>query len=93
MGIIIILTIKLLDIYLWMIIASVIISWLVAFDVLNIRNKWVYKGCNLLNKLVEPSMAFVRKYIPPIGGLDLTPMVIIFGIYLIQGVLISFLGY
>jgi YggT family protein len=85
----IILLIKALNIYLWLIIASVLISWLIAFDVLNLRNKYVYKVCNVLNKLVEPPMAKVRKIIPPVGGIDFTPMVIIFGIYLIQSFLLS----
>lgn len=78
-----------LDIYLWLIILSVIVSWLIVFDVLNTRNKWVYKFCSLLNRLVNPGMEQLRRVIPPLGGIDLTPMVMIFGIYLIQGFLYS----
>lgn len=91
MGLIIILLIKALDIYLWLIIASVMMSWLVVFDVLNMRNKWVYKGCHLLNRAVNPGMARLRKIIPPLGNIDFTPMVMMFGIYLIQGFLYSLL--
>ena len=81
---IIYLLIKALDIYLWLIIASVIMSWLIAFDVVNLRNKFVYKACNLLNRIVEPGMSRVRRVIPPLGNIDFTPMVIMFGIYMIQ---------
>lgn len=88
---IIYLLIQLLDIYLWLIIASVLVSWLVAFDVLNLRNKWVYKAYGLLNRLVEPPMTYLRKVIPAVGGIDFTPMVIIFGIYLLQNFLWSLL--
>ena len=80
-----------LDIYLWLIIFTVIVSWLVAFDVLNTRNRWVYLLCEWLNRLTNPVVQRVRRYVPPIGGIDLTPMVIIFGIWLLQTLLISLL--
>jgi YggT family protein len=73
-----------LNVYFWLIIVTVLVSWLVVFDVLNTRNKWVYKGCNLLNKVTNPLVTRLRKVIPPLGGVDLTPMVIIFGIYFLQ---------
>ncbi len=87
MGLLALLLIRLLDLYLWIIIITVMLSWLVAFDVLNTRNKWVYKACNLLNKLTNPPMVFLRRYVPAIGGIDLTPMVVIFGIYILQNLL------
>ncbi len=83
------LIITLLDIYVWLIIAGIIASWLVAFDVLNLRNKGVYKAYMMLNRVVDPPMAYVRKYVPSIGGLDLSPMVVIFGIYIIQAMLVN----
>lgn len=87
MNLLVLLTIRLLDIYLWVIIITVMLSWLVAFDVLNTRNKWVYKLCNLLNRVTNPPMVFLRRYIPPIGGIDLTPMILIFAIYILQNLL------
>ncbi len=91
MNFIVLVILTVLDIYVWLIIAGIIASWLVAFDVLNLRNKGVYKAYMMLNRVVEPPMAYVRKFIPPIGGLDLSPMVVIFGIYIIQGLLIRLL--
>lgn len=76
-----------LQAYFWLIIATVVVSWLVVFDVLNTRNKWVFKFCNLLNKVTNPLVLRLRKIIPPLGGIDLTPMVIIFGIYFLMDVL------
>jgi len=70
-----------LQAYFWLIILTVVVSWLVVFDVLNTRNKWVYKACDLLNRLTNPLVLRLRKIVPPVGGIDLTPMVIIFGIY------------
>jgi YggT family protein len=78
-----------LDLYFWLIIATVVVSWLVIFEVLNTRNKWVYKMCNLLNRATNPLVMRLRKFIPPLGGVDLTPMVIIFGIYFLQYILIG----
>jgi len=80
----------LLQIYFWMLILTVVVSWLVAFNVVNTRNKWVYKFCQLLNMATEPLVKRLRKFIPPMGGFDFTPMVIILGIYLLQEALISF---
>jgi len=76
-----------LQAYFWLIILTVVVSWLVVFDVLNTRNKWVYKACDLLNKLTNPLVLRLRKIIPPLGGIDLTPMVIIFGIYFLMQLL------
>ncbi len=89
MDLIIILLIKALTIYLWLIIASAVVSWLVAFDVLNMRNKWVYKACRALDQAVDPSLRYVRKVIPPVGGIDFSPMVVLFLIYFVQNFLIS----
>lgn len=76
-----------LNLYLWVIILSVMVSWLVVFDVLNTRNKWVYKACNLLNRMTSPAIRQVRKFLPPLGGIDLSPMAVIFAIYLLQNLL------
>jgi YggT family protein len=84
MDLVINLLILALDIYFWIIILTVVVSWLVIFEVLNTRNKWVLKGCNLLNTITNPLVMRLRKVIKPIGGVDVTPMVIIFGIYFLQ---------
>ena len=91
MSIIIYFLIRLLDVYLWLIIGSVIVSWLVVFDVLNTRNRWVSRFLYILNRLTEPGMALLRRVIPPIGGIDLSPMVMMIGISLVQGFLSSLL--
>lgn len=91
MGLIVGILMLLLNIYLWLIIFTVIVSWLVAFDVLNTRNRWVYKMCEVLNRLTNPLVQRVRRYVPPLGGIDITPMIIIFGIYLLQNLLLMLL--
>ncbi|MEZ0223125.1 MAG: YggT family protein [Alphaproteobacteria bacterium] len=84
MDLVINLLILALDIFFWIIILTVVVSWLVIFEVLNTRNKWVLKACNFLNTITNPVVMRLRKFIKPIGGVDVTPMVIIFGIYFLQ---------
>ncbi len=88
---IIFLLIQLLDIYLWIVFAAVVASWLVLFGVLNTRNKYVYKGCELLNRLTNPIILRIRRVVPVIGGIDISPIILIMGIWLLQKVLYGFL--
>ena len=89
LQLLILLLIRLLNIYLWLIIAEVMVSWLVVFGVLNMKNKWVYKGCSLLDAATRPPIDYLRRFVPPLGGIDITPMIVIFIIYFLQGFLYS----
>jgi len=73
-----------LQVYTFVIIAQVVISWLVAFGVLNLSNPQATRLVEGLNKLTDPVMKPIQRYIPPIGGIDLTPIVVIFGIMLLE---------
>lgn len=75
-----------LDIYMWIIIAGVAVSWLIAFDVLNDRHPQARNLIRLLDRATEPAYRHLRKYIPPIGGIDLTPLIIIIGLTLMKSV-------
>lgn len=77
-----------LDAYFWVIIISVMMSWLIAFEVINTRNPQAANLLRLLGKLTDPVYEKLRKYIPSIGGLDLTPIIVIFGIYLAKDLVI-----
>jgi len=67
-----------LNIFLWLVIARVILSWLVSFNIVNLRNPLMRQIYNMINKVTEPVMAPLRRLIPPIGGLDLSPILILF---------------
>ncbi len=82
------LLIFILDVYFYIIIASVIISWLIAFEVLNVKNPQAQNLIKLLNKLTEPVYKPLRKFIPPIGGIDITPIIVIFAIFLLQNLIV-----
>jgi YggT family protein len=65
------------------IIISAILSWLVAFDVINLRNQFVYNIARFLDALTRPILRPVQKVIPPIGGVDISPIIVLL---VIQGI-------
>ena len=77
--------------YILVIILQVAISWLVVFKVFNLENPQARNLVDLLQKLTDPVMKPVQKYVPPIGGLDLTPIVVIVGLEILQSVLVRVL--
>ena len=73
---------------LWLVIlAQVIMSWLVNFNVLNLRQPMVYKLWDLLNRILEPIYAPIRKVLPSFQGVDFTPMVVIIAMIFLQRLL------
>ncbi len=78
------LLIAVLDIYKWIVIASVIVSWLTAFNVINSQNNFVRSLLHILYVLTEPVFRPIRKIIPPIGGLDLSPIIVFLIIWFLQ---------
>jgi YggT family protein len=80
-----------LRIYTWLILASVIISWLVAFGVINMRNDFVRTIYDFLHRVTEPALSRIRRYMPDLGGIDLSPIVLLLIIFFIQQVIIRYL--
>lgn len=74
----------LIEAYIFIIFADVVINWLLVFGVINTRNPQAKKIVELIRKLTDPVMNRVRPYIPPIGGFDLTPVLVIFGLMMLQ---------
>lgn len=77
--------------YILVIILQVAISWLVVFKVFNLDNPQARNLVNLLQKVTDPVMRPVQRYVPPIGGLDLTPIVVIVGLEILQSALVHVL--
>jgi len=78
------LLIQAIEIYTFLIIGTVIVSWLVAFGVLNLSNPQAANLVRLLHKVTDPVMNTIRRYVPAIGGIDFSPIVAIFGLMLLQ---------
>jgi YggT family protein len=80
-----------LDIYKWVLIASVILSWLVALNVVNTYNRVVNVIGDVLWRLTEPVLRPIRQFVPSVGGLDLSPLVALLLVWFLQ-YLISYYG-
>jgi YggT family protein len=76
-----------LDLYVWLLIASAILSWLVAFNVVNTRNQFVSAVAEFLYRITEPVLAPIRRMLPNFGGLDISPIILILIIMFIQRVI------
>ncbi|EWY42543.1 hypothetical protein N825_01230 [Skermanella stibiiresistens SB22] len=76
-----------LGLYVWILIASAILSWLVAFNVVNTRNRAVYVIGDFLYRVTEPVLGPIRRVLPNLGGLDLSPIILILLIFFIRNLL------
>jgi YggT family protein len=75
--------------YIWVVIISAILSWLIAFDVVNRRNRAVYTVADSLYRLTEPALRPIRKVLPDLGGLDISPVILILGLIFLKDVVIG----
>ena len=76
--------------YIWVLIASAILSWLVAFDVINRRNPFVTKVGLFLYRLTEPVLRPIRRVLPLIAGVDLSPLVLILLLMFVRNLLFEY---
>jgi len=76
-----------INIYIWILILSVVLSWLVAFNVVNTSNRIVYLVGDFLFRVTEPLLRPIRRVLPNLGGLDLSPIVLILLLYFLRDLL------
>lgn len=79
-----------LDLYTWLVIASAIISWLVAFNVINTRNDVVRAIWNFLYQITEPALRPIRSILPNLGGIDVSPIILLLIIFFLQRVIVLY---
>ncbi len=80
-----------LQLYIWLLIASAVLSWLVAFNVVNTRNQVVSTIGEFLYRITEPALRPIRNMMPNLGGIDLSPVILILLILLIQNVIVRYI--
>ena len=80
-----------LQIYIWLLIAAAVLSWLVAFNVVNTRNQVVHMIGDLLYRLTEPLLRPIRSMLPNLGGIDVSPVILILLILLLENVIIRYI--
>lgn len=76
-----------LDLYLWVIIISAILSWLIAFNVVNTRSPFIMRANEFFYRLTEPVLRPIRRVVPVFGGIDISPVILILIIYFIQALI------
>jgi len=80
-----------LQLYVWVVILSAIFSWLVAFNVVNTRNQFVAMVGEALWRITEPALRPIRRVMPNLGGIDLSPIILLLIIFLIQRIIILYI--
>ena len=78
------LTLQILKIYSYVVIANVVISWLVAFNILNTQNRFVYSILDFTYRLTEPFLNRIRRFIPNLGAFDISPIILLLLIWFIE---------
>ncbi len=80
-----------LDLYIWLLIAAAVLSWLVAFNVVNARNQFVAMVGDFLFRITEPVLRPIRNMLPSLGGIDVSPVVLILIIILIKDIIVRYI--
>ncbi len=80
-----------LQIYIWLLIAAAVLSWLVAFNVVNTRNQVVAMLGEFLFRITEPALRPIRSIMPNLGGIDVSPVILILLILLLENIIIRYI--
>ena len=76
-----------LDLYTWVLVVWVVLSWLISFNVVNTHNRFVYMLSDILYRLTEPALRPLRRVLPNLGGLDISPLVLVLVIFFLRNLL------
>ena len=83
---------SIINIYIWLIIINAILSWLVAFNVLNTQNRFVFAVLNATHQLTDPVLNKIRQFIPNLGSIDISPVVLILLLFFIRNLFFELLA-
>ncbi len=81
-----------INIYIWLIIINAVLSWLVAFNILNTQNRFVFAVLNATHQLTDPVLNKIRRYIPNLGSIDISPVVLILLLIFIRNLFFELLA-
>ena len=76
-----------IELYIWVVLIQVILSWLVAFNVINTQNQFVYTLGNMFYRLTEPALQPIRRFTPNLGGIDISPVILILLLYFVRSLM------
>ena len=83
---------KIIYLYIWVLIINALISWLVAFNVLNTSNRFVYSVLEVSYRLTAPPLNFIRKFLPNLGPIDISPVILILVLMFIRNFVFEMFG-
>ncbi len=83
---------NIITLYIWVLIINAIISWLVAFNVLNTSNRFVYSVLDISYKLTDSPLNFIRRYLPNLGAIDISPVVLILALMFLRNLVFELLA-
>lgn len=81
-----------LSLYINLLLVGVVLSWLIAFNVVNVRNPFVAMVNDFCQRMTEPLLRPIRRFVPTLGGIDISPMILILGIMFLQRLILEYLG-
>jgi YggT family protein len=84
---------RIIYLYVWVLIINAALSWLVAFNIINTQNRFVYSVLEFTYKLTDPPLNYIRRFLPNLGSIDISPIVLILLIYFVSDLLKDILGY
>ena len=82
---------NIISLYIWVLIINAVISWLVAFNILNTGNRFVYSVLEVSYKLTNPALNLIRRYLPNLGSIDISPVILILGLNFLRNFIIEIL--
>ena len=83
---------QIIGLYMWCLIIVVIMSWLTSFNVINTQNRFVYQIYDFLYRITEPALRPIRRWIPNLGGIDVSPVVLILLLHFVRKLLNEYGG-
>ena len=83
--------VRIIDLYVLVLIINAILSWLIAFNVLNTQNRFVFSVLEFSYKLTDPPLNYIRKFIPNLGAVDISPVILILILWLIKDLILIWL--
>ena len=81
-----------ITLYVWLLIASAVLSWLIAFNVVNLRNPIVMQVADFLDRVTEPALRPIRRVLPNLGGIDISPIILILLLYFARNLIFELFG-
>ena len=75
---------NIIELYIWVLIINAVISWLVAFNILNTGNRFIYSILDVSYRLTNPPLNLIRKYLPNLGSIDISPIVLILALMFVR---------